>query len=60
MGYPEAEILQFGEGVVTPVAYKDTEHYVVTRAFLERPEHMLRELMGTERKPSTKARKTSD
>jgi predicted ATPase len=46
LGYPEAEILQFGTGAITPVEYKETEHYVVTRAFLERPEKMLRELMG--------------
>lgn len=45
LGYPEAQILQFGMGPITPVEYKETEHYVVTRAFLERPERMLRELM---------------
>jgi predicted ATPase len=45
LGYPGAEILQFGNGPITPVAYQDTEHYVVTRSFLERPERMLRELM---------------
>jgi predicted ATPase len=46
LGYPGAEILQFGTGPLSAVAYRDTEHYVVTRAFLERPEQMLRELMG--------------
>jgi predicted ATPase len=45
LGYPEAEILQFGAGSIAPVAYRETEHYTVTRAFLERPERMLRELM---------------
>lgn len=48
LGYPEAEILQFGPGSIAPVAYRDTEHYVVTRAFLERPEKMLREMMGSD------------
>ena len=52
LGYPEAEILQFGAGSIAPVAYRETEHYVVTRAFLERPEKMLRELMG----PDTRSR----
>ena len=52
LGYPEAEILQFGAGSIAPVAYRETEHYVVTRAFLERPEKMLRELMG----PDTSSR----
>jgi predicted ATPase len=46
LGYPEAEILQFGPGSIAPVAYRETEHYVVTRAFLERPEKMLQELMA--------------
>lgn len=48
LGYPGSEILQFGNGRITAVAYKDTEHYVVTRAFLETPERMLRELMDPE------------
>ncbi|HET6837452.1 MAG TPA: AAA family ATPase [Gemmatimonadales bacterium] len=48
LGYPGAEILQFGSGPIAPVKYQDTEHYVVTRAFLERPERMLRELMDGE------------
>jgi predicted ATPase len=48
LGYPGAEILQFGTGRITPIDYKATEHYVVTRAFLEQPEQMLRELMSPE------------
>jgi predicted ATPase len=45
LGYPGAEILQFGSSPIAPVAYQETEHYVVTRAFLERPDRMLSELM---------------
>jgi predicted ATPase len=45
LGYPGAEILQFGTEAITRIDYKATEHYVVTRAFLEQPERMLRELM---------------
>jgi predicted ATPase len=45
LGFPGAEILLFDSGAITPIAYQDTEHYVVTRAFLERPDKMLRELM---------------
>jgi predicted ATPase len=48
LGYPGAEILQFGPAAITPIEYKATEHYVVTRAFLEQPERMLRELMEPE------------
>jgi predicted ATPase len=46
LGYPGARILQFGRGAIAPIDYRETEHYVVTRAFLEHPERMLRELMG--------------
>ncbi len=45
LGHPGAAILQFGAGPITPVEYRQTEHYAVTRAFLERPEHMLRQLL---------------
>ncbi len=47
MGYPEASIYQFDEGGIRPVRYTDTEHYVVTRAFLGDPAHMLRELLDS-------------
>ncbi|HZN98189.1 MAG TPA: AAA family ATPase [Gemmatimonadales bacterium] len=48
LGFPGAEILLFDSGPIKPIAYQDTEHYVVTRAFLERPDRMLRELMGSD------------
>jgi predicted ATPase len=48
LGFPGAEILQFDSGAIKPIAYQDTEHYVVTRAFLERPDKMLRQLMQPE------------
>ncbi len=45
LGYPGARILSFdGEGIV-PIAYKDTEHYRITKDFLEYPEAYLRRLM---------------
>jgi predicted ATPase len=53
LGYPEAEILQFGDGPIRPVPYKETEHYVVTRAFLEHPERMFQELMQPEEPDGT-------
>nr|UKE83034.1 AAA family ATPase [Pectobacterium sp. PL152] len=46
MAYPDATIFQFGEDGIQQVAYEDTEHYQVTRAFLNHPERMLRELMA--------------
>ncbi|MGE0353404.1 MAG: AAA family ATPase [Gemmatimonadales bacterium] len=45
LAYPGATIYLFGDHPPRPVAYTDTEHYSVTRAFLEHPERMLRELL---------------
>ena len=44
MAYPGATIYQFTDSTIDEVAYKDTEHYKVTRAFLERTDQMLAEL----------------
>lgn len=45
MAYPGAAILQFSEEGIHPAAYRETEHYQVTRRFLEDPERMLRYLL---------------
>jgi len=45
MAYPNAEILQFSEDGIQSVDYRETEHYQVTRRFLEDPERMLRYLL---------------
>jgi predicted ATPase len=44
MAYPDALIYEFSESGVRTIRYHDTEHYRITRAFLNRPEQMLREL----------------
>lgn len=42
MAYPGAEILLLdGSGAPRPVRYEDTEHYAITKAFLDCPERML-------------------
>ena len=47
MALPGAEILSFAEaGPPHPVSYRETAHYQVTRAFLDAPERMLRELLA--------------
>ena len=46
MAYPDALILHFTAGGIAPIAYEETEHYKVTRAFLNRRELMLQELLG--------------
>jgi predicted ATPase len=44
LAYADATIYLFGAGAPERLAYRDTEHYQITRAFLEHPERMLREL----------------
>ncbi|MFO0799959.1 MAG: AAA family ATPase [Gemmataceae bacterium] len=46
LAYPDATIYRFGSEGVAPVAYTETEHYLVTRGFLGNPERSLRELFG--------------
>lgn len=46
MAYPNAQILQLSEHGIEPIDYLDTEHYRITRDFLNRHEMMLRELMA--------------
>ncbi len=45
MAYPNATIYHFTQVGIEPIAYEDTEHYKVTRAFLTRTEMMLGELL---------------
>lgn len=45
MAYPDATILHFTEEGIGPIAYEETDHYKVTRAFLLRTKAMLRELL---------------
>ena len=45
MAYPGAEILLLGEGPIHPVEYRETEHYQITKSFLDNPERMLRILL---------------
>jgi predicted ATPase len=45
LAYPQAQILEFSAAGIAPVAYHDTEHYKVTKAFLTRTEMMLKELL---------------
>ncbi len=45
MAYPGAEILELSEQGICSVDYRETEHYQVTRRFLENPEKMLHYLL---------------
>ncbi|MCI8537567.1 MAG: AAA family ATPase [Oscillospiraceae bacterium] len=46
MAFPGACIYQFSERGVEQTAYRETEHYQLTRRFLEDPERMLRYLFA--------------
>ena len=41
MAYPNAEILQFSESGIQTVAYKETDHYKITKQFIDTPERMM-------------------
>ena len=45
MAYPNAQIYQINEHGIDPVAYKETEHYRLTKQFLNNPEQMLKYLL---------------
>ena len=46
MAYPNATIYSLTDQAIAKVRYTDTEHYAVTREFLNRHETMLKELLG--------------
>ena len=41
MAFPDAQILEFSESGIKEVNYRETEHFITTKAFLENPEKML-------------------
>ena len=46
MAFPNAEIFEFSQNGVKAVDYKETEHYKITKNFLENPEKMLHYLFN--------------
>lgn len=44
MAFPGADVLQLSDNGIEHVSYKDTEHYIVTKRFMDTPERMLAEL----------------
>ena len=46
LAYPHATIYELSESGIRTVAYTETEHFRVTRDFLNRPEKMLDILLG--------------
>ena len=48
LGYPDAQILSFDDGEIKEINYEDTEHYQITKYFLQNREKMLMELFREE------------
>jgi predicted ATPase len=46
MSYPNARIYAFSDAGVVPTTYEETEHYRVTKTFLDSPKRMLAHLLG--------------
>jgi len=46
MTFPDAEVLEITESGIKSVNYKDTEHYIVTKRFMDAPEKMVESLLG--------------
>ena len=41
MAYPNADILEFSENGIQKVSYRETEHYKITKQFIDMPERMV-------------------
>ena len=46
MAYPNAFIFQFDQTGIQQVRYQETEHYKITKQFIDQPERMIRYLLG--------------
>ncbi|MBH0170198.1 MAG: AAA family ATPase [Bacillota bacterium] len=45
LGYPNADILSFDHGKISPIDYESTDHFQVTKYFLNNREKMMKELL---------------
>ncbi len=45
MAYPDSTIYCFSDGPIAPIDYEETEHYTITRDFIERREQIMRILL---------------
>ncbi len=48
MAYPDARMVLLDEHGLEDVRFEETEHFIVTRAFLQNPDAMVRRVLGTE------------
>lgn len=45
MAYPDADIIQLNDDGYERIDYRETEHYIVTKAFIDKPEKMIETLL---------------
>lgn len=48
LGYPDATILSFDDGVITETEYEETDHYQITKYFLDHREKFLQDILRDE------------
>jgi len=48
LGYPEAVILSFDEGEIKEIEYEETDHFQITKYFLQNREKFLRDILEEE------------
>ena len=46
MAYPDADILEFSDCGIRRIGYKETEHYKITKQFIDMPERMIKYLLN--------------
>lgn len=46
MTFPDSEVLEITQSGINAVNYKDTEHYIVTKRFMDAPEKIIESLLG--------------
>jgi len=51
LAYPGATLYQFEQDGIRKIAYRDTDHYLVTKEFLNNPERMLNYLFAEDEQP---------
>ena len=44
--FPDSEVLEISQSGINAVNYKDTEHYIVTKRFMDAPEKIIESLLG--------------
>jgi predicted ATPase len=48
MAYPNATIYEFSKDGIRQIDYKETDHYLITKSFLDNPDISLKLLMENE------------